>query len=115
MENGCMSLFSKHSRGGFSSWLRSPWAARGSTHNRARTGGPPGRAPRLRGRAQGEGCWGQGAKSGVELTGAGFWRTLHLVLFRFLEVFANQQSKFCSVQKRMRAKFLYGCFKERKQ
>lgn len=92
MENGCMSLFSKHSRGGFPRWARPPWAALGSTHHQAKTGGPPGRASGLRGRAQGEGRWGQGGEERVELTRAGSWRTLHPVLFRFLEVFSNQQS-----------------------
>lgn len=91
MENGCVSLFSKHSRGGFPSWVRPPWAALGSSHHRAKTGGPPGRAPGLRGRAHGEGRWGQGEKSGVDHL-CSSWSTLHPVLFCFLEVFANQQS-----------------------
>lgn len=100
--------------GGFPSWLPASRAAWGSFHHP----GKDWRTPRPGARAAGTGSRrGPQGPRGEERCRAHMCRLMvhpSTLLFQVLEVFANQQLKFCTAQKSMIPKSVYGCFKERK-
>ena len=111
MENGCVFVLQTLPWEASPAGCRRPELCGDPFITRARTGGPPGRAPGPRGRAQEEGAKGQ------ERYRAHVCKLMvhpSTLLFHVVEVFANQQLKFCPAQKSMIPKSVYGCFTERK-